>query len=134
MITNKKINFISLSMNEIDFPINFTSKALSSGKLGRKLNYPVMNLASIVDIDYGIYYGIINIIGKTDKYKILLINEENEPIEIYILQTTRAYFYDKILSITLLGFIRKTQIFTTKAKFTEAIENDIKLALTYFSK
>lgn len=122
LIINKKIG---------EFPIIFISKAITSGGLGRKLNYPFLNLAGTIDMKFGIYYGIINIVDNYEEHKILLNYSKNNPIEIYILQVTRAYFYDKMINVTLIGFIREYQRFADIDVATEAVENDIKIATDY---
>lgn len=132
LVTNKAINFI-LSDNE--YPTNCLCKAVSSGGFGRRFRYPYMNLNANFDIDYGIYYGKINQLNNGIKYNMMIYYyDDNEPIEMFILQSTREYFYDRIVNVSLLGFIRPTRLFKTVTELTEAIENDIKMALLRLEK
>jgi 3'-phosphoadenosine 5'-phosphosulfate sulfotransferase (PAPS reductase)/FAD synthetase len=114
-------------------PYQFKGQIIRGKGLGRKLGFPTANLNANPLIDQGIYYGYCKFSGLNKNYKMVMstgtnLQFDDTSTEIHILDIPDEDFYDKILEIIVIGYIRNMQKFTCIDDLIEIIKHDILIA------
>lgn len=119
-------------------PISFSGKVIKGKGLGKKLGFATANLDASIFIDEGVYYGYSSFSPSTngEKYKMVMSCGTNpqfgdKTVEIHILNNFEADFYDQILQIDIIGFIRKMKKYNYLEDLISDINKDISICNYY---
>jgi len=136
-------------------PIELTSDIVHGfGRGGKKLGIPTANLdmkpeieEKLVDLVSGVYYGLAEFMPSPQVEKsneelelskklpmVMSIgfnpyfNNKYKTAEAHIMKKFDKDFYDSVLKVTILGFIRNEADFLSFSHLIEAIHNDVQVA------
>lgn len=118
----------------INLPLEFSGIVIRGLGMGKKLGFPTANIQTNFNICDGIYYGVV-FFNETIQKMVMSVGPNihfdaiRSTIEIHIIGQKMVDFYDQILKIKVLGFIRKMKKYVSEEKLIEAIKNDIDIAI-----
>lgn len=119
-------------------PLSFSGNVTRGKGMGKKLGFPTANIDFHPQLEEGVYYGKCNIqrenIENVDNEMNMVMSIGLNPqfgdttCEVHILDYLGDDFYDNILNVDVLGFIRKMEKYNSLEELVEAIKRDIVIA------
>ena len=112
-------------------PLSFSGKVIHGKGLAKQLGFATANIDVELHIDEGVYYGTCVLKNKKEKMVMSIgINPTfgDKSVEVHILQQYEDDFYDEILHVNIVGFIRKMKKYDDMCCLISDINKDIQIA------
>lgn len=115
-------------------PVGFTGEVIRGKGLGKQLGFPTANLSQSPNLTPGVYWGSCNLFTKT---YLMVMSIGTNPMfgdlttEVHLINGPGIDFYGEVLSVTVQGFIRTMQKYSTLELLIENINKDVQIATKF---